>query len=149
SATTKGRKEFTMRPTPILLSFLLLISLVDVAHTQNGCTRLSWGSCDPWQENNCWQGPGYYHVVYSVYGPGRPILGTDSQIHVQPLNRTQHCYGQFSDAWRFGSGQCEGTNRLTISRQSINAGCPTLEGANDTLITDYGWSERFDDGELY
>jgi hypothetical protein len=39
------------------------------------------------------------------------------------------------DAWRFGDGQCEGPNRVAISRSSIQPGCPTLEGNNPDVIT--------------
>ena len=40
------------------LPFVALIALPTFAHAQNGCARLSWGTCDPWTPNDCWQGRG-------------------------------------------------------------------------------------------
>lgn len=87
--------------------------------------------------NGCWQGPGLYPLVYSVYGVSSPIVGTDSQIRVRGW--TKFCVPGLPDAWRFGGGQCEGANRIALSRSSAQLGCPTLdETGKDTVITFIG-----------
>src|SRR5690349_10770795 len=99
-----------MKAARLLCLLALLVAFSGIAHAQNGCARLSWGSCDPWVENNCWQGPGKYQLVYSVSGVSTPLIGTDTQIGVEAVIREQHCFEGYPDAWRFAAGQCEGSN---------------------------------------
>jgi hypothetical protein len=124
-----------MTPLRILFSLALLLSLSSTAQAQNGCARLSWGTCDPWVENNCWQGPGLYQLVYSVSGANGPVVGSDTQILVEAVTRRTHCFEGYPDAWRFGDGQCEGPNRISMERTSNDLGCPLLQGDHPDLIT--------------
>jgi hypothetical protein len=67
------------------------------------------------------------------------MVGTDCQVRVKGDN--QPCIDAIGDAWRFGEGQCEGANRIVISRSSIQPGCPTLEGNNPDVVTQVGMEE--------
>jgi len=117
------------------LPFLALIAVPGFAFAQTGCARLSWGTCDPWVADDCWQGPGHYPLVASVYGlKSLPMVGTDVQIRIRGVIRRGHCFDGYADAWRFGEGQCEGPGRIAFSRSSPQPSCPTLAGDNPLLI---------------
>jgi len=122
-----------------VLPALLFFSFAASAHAQNGCARLSWGTCDTWTANQCWQGPGLYSLVESVHGLSTPILGIDTEIRVragivEPGGGYCTSTG-VPDVWRFGDGECQSLDRIQLSREPVSPACPTLEGANPQIFT--------------
>jgi len=127
-----------MRSVRLLAALALLAIASSAAHAQNGCVRLSWGSCDTWNENGCWQGPGKYQLVLSVFGMSTPNLGNDCNIR---FDRGNACgpsgcgaYGTL-DAWRFDDAGCEGSARLALSSDAFEPACPAMRGAHPDAIT--------------
>lgn len=118
-----------MKVTRILASFALLAGFAGAAHAE-GCARISWGSCDPWNKNtNFVAGP--MTLVYSATGLSSPNVGTDSNLHI---------YGGGAgvpDAWRFDDAGCQTGSQLLLGTNAFNKACPALKGANSLTITQY------------
>jgi len=111
-----------MKPTRILFCVVLLTVSAGVAHSQNGCARLSWDTCDPWVQDKTFSGPGLYRVVESMSGLTDPNVGTDSQISFPFL------FGGTPDAWRFDANGCQTGTQLSVSGSGA-PGCPAM-GSN-------------------
>ena len=64
-----------MRLARILVALAMLVVGSGNSFAQNGCARLSWGTCDPWNEDRNFNGPGVNLMVQLVFGGGAtPLL---------------------------------------------------------------------------
>src|SRR5262245_12089074 len=116
-----------MKVTRILAAFALTACLAGMAHAE-GCARISWASCDPWNKNINYVGPGLYTLVYSATGLSSSNVGTDSNLHIYPA---------VPDAWRFDDAGCQTGSQLLLGTNAFNKACPALKGANSLTITQY------------
>jgi len=124
-----------MRAARLLASLAIMAGLASVAHAQTGCARLSWNSCDSWNQHSCWQGPGSYRLVLSVAGLGTPNIGTDFNIRLR-LN-TSCGFTGYPDAWRFDDAGCQTGSRLGLSSDALNPSCPALKGSSTQSFTNF------------
>jgi hypothetical protein len=117
-----------MKAVRFLATFALLIGFSGIAHAQNGCARLSWGTCDPWVENMNYNGPGTYKLVESMFGVSAPNVGTDTQIRIRHLGR-EFGPNALPDAWRFDDAGCQ-AGKLSWNNTALTKLCPAVKGTN-------------------
>src|SRR5262245_45973924 len=115
-----------MKVTRILAAFALTATLASMAHAE-GCARISWASCDPWNKNIPFS-PSPLVLVYSATGLSSANVGTDSNLHIYPA---------VPDAWRFDDAGCQTGSQLLLGTNAFNKACPALKGANSLTITQY------------
>ena len=126
-----------MRLARMLATVILLVSCSGSVYAQNGCARLSWGSCDPWVENRDYSGPTVYQLVYTMSGVSAANVGTDSQVRIRHFN-FPCCGGSFTpDAWRFDDHGCQPASQLALNNNAFSKSCPAMKGTNPLSITQY------------
>jgi len=118
-----------MKVTRILAAVALVAGFAGAAQAQQGCARLSWNSCDPWNENANFGLPGVYLLIESAFGVTDPNVAHDSNLRI----------GQFSsdvpDAWRFDDAGCQTSLQATYDNKSFSKACPTLLGPAPLPLT--------------
>ena len=98
--------------------------LAVAASTSYGETvRLSWSSCDPWNRNSDFVGPGLYSLVLSAIGCNGPYVGHESVIEIAP--------GPIPDAWRFDDAGCQTSNQMALNPNFFSKSCPTISPTYD------------------
>jgi len=127
-----------MNTARVLLAIALLATVPSTAKSQNGCVRLSWGTCDPWVENQNYAGPGIYTLVESAYGVSATNLGSDSVVRIRHLPGNA-----VPDAWRFDDGGCQTGTRIGYSNAAAAMTCPAMRGPGMFAI---GFCEVDSDG---
>lgn len=126
-----------MRWARTLAGCALLLGFAGAAHAQNGCARLSWGTCDPWVEDRNYTGPAVYPLVYSMFGVSAANVGTDSQIRIRHFNFPGAGGYSTPDAWRFDDSGCQGGSQLSLNNNPLSKACPAMKGTNPLTITQY------------
>lgn len=126
-----------MKAARLLCSLALLVGFFGIAHAQNGCVRLSWGTCDPLVEDRYYSGPTVYTLVESVFGVSAANLGTDTWIRIFRLYEPGGMIGLLPDAWRFDDAGCQPGGQLAISSNPFNKSCPAMKGANPSSAATY------------
>lgn len=119
-----------MRPARILATLAMLAALSGSAHAQNGCARLSWGTCDPWVENQNFVAPQTYTLVESMFGVSAPNVGTDTRIILWTGSPVP-------DAWRFDDAGCQTSSRFMPDNTAWSSSCPVMKGTNPQTFTEY------------
>jgi hypothetical protein len=122
-----------MKSARFLATLVLLMGLSGIAHSQSGCVRLSWGTCDPWVANKSFGSPPYV-LVYSIYGVGDVNAGCDSQIRIRHLSSGGS--SAVGDAWRFDDAGCQ-AGEASLSDLALNRGCPAFRGPAPLAITQF------------
>jgi len=110
----------------VLLSLAFLVALARPSSAQTVCSRLSWGTCDPWVETQNFNGPTAYLLVWSITGTGEANVGTDGNIHIGEFGS-----GPVPDSWRFDDAGCQTRSQLGLSTSGLTKACPSFKGAND------------------
>jgi hypothetical protein len=112
----------------ILAAWSLVAVFAGVAQAA-GCSRLSWGTCDPWVENTSFTGPATYVLVWSIAGTGDSTTGTDGVIHIGNFG-----LAPVPDAWRFDDGGCQTFSRIGLSTAGFSKSCAAFQGGNSLPI---------------
>ena len=131
-----------MKVTRILAAVLMTAGFAGAAHAQ-GCIRLSWGSCDPWNKDKTYTGPAAYVLVQSIAGVDAPNVATDSNIRITAETPT----GAVPDAWRFDDTGCQTGSQLGLSSNGFSKVCLPFKGTNPLAITAYS-TGGFGEGNL-
>jgi hypothetical protein len=119
-----------MKVTRIFAALLMVAGFAGAAHAQ-GCARLSWGTCDPWVENQNFGAAVPYVLVESALGVGEQNVGTDSNIHIGAFS------GPVPDAWRFDDTGCQTGSQLGLATKALSKACPVMLGPSSLAITNY------------
>lgn len=114
---------------PLMICSLGLAMLAFVGSAAAQPTiRLSWNGCDPQTLNKNYSAPAVYTLVASASNVSDGNYGHDLTLVIGPA---------VPDAWRFDDGGCQ-SGQLTYLTSAVNkATCPTLNGANALLITQF------------
>jgi hypothetical protein len=131
-----------MKVTRILAALALMSCIAGVAQAQNGCARLSWGSCNPWVENmnyNPLLSPQNYTLNLSMFGISAANVGTDNQIRIRHLEKVGNTVSSaVPDAWRFDDPGCQTVDGAVVGYNNNTAvGCVVLRGTASQLLTAY------------
>lgn len=121
-----------MKVTRILAALALVTCFAGSANAAPGCIRLSWASCDPWDQDQPFAGPATYNLVVSAFDVTSPNVGTDMNIHVRAGGS-----GAVPDSWRFDDAGCQTSGQLQPSTAAFSKSCAALKGANSLTITNY------------
>src|SRR5215470_14948942 len=124
------RRFNAMKVTRILAALALVVGFAGAAHAA-GCSRLSWGTCDPWVENQNFAGTISYNLVWSITANPDQNAGTDGIIHIA------HDFGPVPDSWRFDDAGCQTASQLGLAHAALSKACPVFQGANSLQITQY------------
>lgn len=124
-----------MKPSRLLISLVLLVGCVGVARAQNGCARLSWGSCDPQVADKAYSSPGTYTLIESMLGVTAANTGTDTKIRLFHLDFGNHV--SVPDSWRFDDAGCQTGARLAVSTNGLSKTCPAMTGTNLSTTTSF------------
>jgi hypothetical protein len=126
-----------MKPSRLLASLVLLVSCAAVAQAQNGCARLSWGTCDPQKQDSGLLGPQTsYTLIESVFGVSAQNVGTDSEIRITNLAEPGGWVEPVPDSWRFDDAGCQ-AGRLTWTNNPLSKVCPAFKGFNPSAFVHY------------
>ena len=121
---------------------VLILALPGAASAQDGCFRLSWGTCEPLFRHNCFQGQGKYQLVLSATGISQPNLGFDFTLRLFSATNEVHCY-QIPDVWRFDDAGCQTGSRLSLGLDGVGPSCPAIKGANVREFTNYSLYDSY------
>ena len=122
-----------MKVTRILAALTLVAGFAGSAHAA-GCSRLSWGTCDPWVENTNFSVPQVYRLVWSITGTGDTNAGTDGIIHIGNGGGLP-----VPDCWHFDDAGCQTGSQLGLNHAALSKACPVFQGLNSLQITNYAY----------
>ena len=124
-----------MKATLAVLTLAVLTSLAGGAGAAHaaGCSRLSWGTCDPWVENMNFSAPTSYVLVWSITGTSDPNTGTDGIVHIGGFGLSMPA----PDCWRFDDAGCQTASQLHLSTDGFSKSCAAFKGTNNVTLTSF------------